>query len=133
MKLSHWPNGDYPIYLEPTAYELTCLLGSGWDTLRGALYSKFETLHLGVASGYGNTHDSINNMAMRYGYHFPTDEFIVYRQQNRLYVNFTQTGPERTPIRKAIELAPDLKSFFVRVMEWFDSYLLEKVNATESD
>ena len=88
MRVSFWPDGSSPVYIDPTSSEVTELLGSGWDTIRGFIADG----ELCIASGYGNTHESI---AKAYK-HFRdvkrpdfTDEFILIHAQHLGYMNWT--------------------------------------------
>lgn len=58
MKFSHWPDGvSYPVYINPTPQEIIELVETGFDTLR---VCHTEDV-LAIASGYGNTHNSVQN------------------------------------------------------------------------
>jgi hypothetical protein len=60
MRINHpeW----YPCYINPSFDELIELAKSGWDTCRILVpYSDQNNNDIVIASGYGNTHDSIQN------------------------------------------------------------------------
>lgn len=61
MRFSTWPDGSYPVYLNPTFEELIELAKSRVDTLRICEYKD----QLAVASGYGNTHTSVTAIARK--------------------------------------------------------------------
>jgi hypothetical protein len=74
VRVSHWPDGSYPIYLNPTFEEIVELAAQSIDTLR----IMEDGDHLAVASGYGNTHDSVQRAARKHWPRFfPIDHILV--------------------------------------------------------
>ena len=55
MKYSHWPTGDYPIFINPDFKEILELCTQNWDTIRICVQD--DTI--AIASGFGNTHNSV--------------------------------------------------------------------------
>ncbi|MDE1971013.1 MAG: hypothetical protein KGI50_05580 [Patescibacteria group bacterium] len=84
MRYSHWPTGDYPIFIDPTFEEILELAKSRPDTLR----ILEDDDHLAVASGYGNTHDSVGKAAYKMlGHRWHPFDYILYREQGRWWWN----------------------------------------------
>lgn len=82
MKLSD----NYPIYLNPDFPELCELAKKSWDTIR---VCTTETGNILLASGYGNTHNTILTYYRQYTgnrYEF-LDCFILYKEAGIAYFN----------------------------------------------
>jgi hypothetical protein len=75
---------DYPIYLNPTDKELIELAESNWDSLR--VLESSDTLV--IASGYGNTHESLAQFYKKHAGRGKTRERWNFRTQSNetLYV-----------------------------------------------
>lgn len=55
MNISEWPDGAYPIYLNPDFEDILKLAEHQWDTLR-ILFSEDVLI---IGSGHGNTHETL--------------------------------------------------------------------------
>lgn len=93
MKLSYYTTGDYPIYVNPTANEIKELVERGFDTLR--IYIDTERGILAIASGYGNTHDSIIKKVCEIQPRFFPESYILFRQGTELFWNLEDRGGKR--------------------------------------
>lgn len=74
MKINHpdW----YPAYVNPSFDELAELARSGWDTCRILVpYGDDPCEDMVIASGYGNTHDSVQS---RYFIHLGATEISIH-------------------------------------------------------
>lgn len=79
--LSHWPNKEYPILYQPTDRELIEFSQQEkWDTIRICSNEKA----IGIASGFGNTHDSIVSMCRDLRW---ADTHILFREDGDFWFN----------------------------------------------
>lgn len=77
---------DYPIYVNPDFEEILELAESKWDTCR--IMESEE--YLCIASGYGNTHNSIvtyTRQLLKKKEMFSLCSFILFHEQGICYVN----------------------------------------------
>lgn len=95
MRINHidW----YPCYLNPSFDEVVELAKSSWDTCR--ILVNNENGDLIIASGYGNTHESISKL---YSDHLKkkrrpcTDSFILYHSNRVAFMNLEDvSGSQR--------------------------------------
>lgn len=82
MIFSQWKTEDYPILIDPEFPELLRL--GPWDTIRICV----DGDHIGLASGYGNTHDSVTKMmvAHRCSTGLP-ETYILFREDGEYWFN----------------------------------------------
>ena len=104
MKVSHWPTGDYPIYIDPTLGERMELAKQGWDTLRVCVLDDGKDT-LCVASGHGNTHHTVLQGAKKAG--LGADMFarsyIIYKDCEDYWFNLEDmTGDDRADFRRTL-------------------------------
>lgn len=90
MIYSHWETGDYPILLDPDFTELDRL--GLWDTLRICVDGE----HIGIASGLGNTHQSITAAmtACQLSSGLP-ETYILFRDGDEYYFNLEDVSGQR--------------------------------------
>lgn len=93
MKSSFWPTGDYPIFINPDFAEIAELAKSGWDTVRICV----DNENIGVASGYGNTHQSVIDM-MRVKLddrRLLPESYILFKEDGDFWFNCEDMSGER--------------------------------------
>lgn len=95
MQLSHWPTGDYPIFIDPTFPEILTLCKERWDTLRLCVDDDI----FAVASGYGNTHQSIIDIVKRAEglRRWHPETYIIFRDQGFFFNLEDVNGGRRVP------------------------------------
>jgi hypothetical protein len=95
---SWWANDAYPILINPTFEEIQKL--STWDTVRICV----DNGNIGLASGLGNTHDSITKMMIAHGYSKGLPEtYILFKVDEKYYFNLEDVSGERqAPARRTI-------------------------------
>lgn len=102
MKYSHWPGGDYPIFINPDDAELVEAgeLLDKWDTLRICV----DDDNIGIGSGMGNTHDSVTKaMIAKHCSRGLPETFILFRQGDNFYFNLEDvTGERAASFRRAV-------------------------------
>jgi len=95
MKHSFWPDGSYPIFIDPDFNELMELAKSGWDTVRICLNQNDD--FIAMASGHGNTHqsviDAVKNVKGLRRWHPET--YILFKEQGDFWFNLEDVSGER--------------------------------------
>ena len=93
MILSFWPNKEYPILYEPTDSELIQFSEQeNWDTLRINCTDKV----IAVASGHGNTHQSISDMCKDLKW---CDTHIIFREDGGYWYNLEAASMKGRKVR----------------------------------
>lgn len=116
---SNW-NGEYPILVNPTWEEIVLL--NKWDTVRVCV--EFERKNIGLASGFGNTHDSITKAMVAHGFStgLPST-YILFREDGRYWFNMEDvSGQRKVPAQRIIH-----KEF----LEEHGAILLDVISARE--
>jgi len=100
MKLSYWPLGDYPIYINPTDKDLIELMETNPDTIRIC----DDTGILAIASGFGNTHNSISKIVKeQVNKGFCPMCFILFRQDQTWWWNLEDvSGSSRVSFKSGL-------------------------------
>jgi hypothetical protein len=80
---------NFPIYLNPTFQEL-CELSKHWDTLRICINDNNNDFL--VASGYGNTHNTIWQYYKQIDKRAMLSCFIMYKENGIVYLNTEDVG-----------------------------------------
>jgi len=84
MRISVWPDGSSPVFLNPTFDELKELAKTNPDTLRIVE----EDGQVAIASGYGNTHDSVIKVAQSvWGRRWFGIDYILFRHFHSWFWN----------------------------------------------
>jgi hypothetical protein len=74
MMHSFWDTGDHPILIDPTPDEYQYISDQRWDSLRIMVGDG----HIGIASGYGCTHTTVEKaMRLRLGIRCPVNRRSV--------------------------------------------------------
>lgn len=119
MRLSLWPDGSCPIFLNPSIDEIKELVDETLDTVR--ICDEEENDRLALASGYGNTHDSVMKAAKKeWPNFFPIDLILVCKENwywnhlghwntRREYVSFEEGLRCVSPRLK--QVAQDIRAF----------------------
>jgi len=107
MKFSHWPSGDYPIYINPDFGEIVELAKTKPDTLR--IIEGYDNQNIAIASGYGNTHDSVVKGARvkLENKRWSGFDYILYREAHEWFWNpmwHWPTESERVPVFEPIAI-----------------------------
>lgn len=116
MRLSVWSDGSSPVYLNPDLKEIAELGASRVDTLRICE----EPGQLAVASGFGNTHESVTKIARgEWGKRWSGLDLILYRLGDEWFFNGMGHWPEfrddsRVPWKRGLSLCQDVTAQFVR-------------------
>lgn len=104
MKFSFWPTGDYPIYINPSTKDMFELAATGFDTVRICVEDEL----LAVASGYGNTHQSVID-AVRQSLkikRWHPETYILFKENNQYWFNLEDISGDRKVFWR------DVKSYF---------------------
>lgn len=115
MFYSHWPTGDYPILINPSPEEYEKITSQRWDSLRIMVDSD----DIGIASGLGNTHNSVQN-AMRkvLDRHLHAHDYIFYVADGRVYSNEEcfdgGSGRNKVPVNITLDLFKDQHADILR-------------------
>jgi hypothetical protein len=132
MKTSLWPDGhSYPIYIDPTFDEIVELAKSQPDTLR-----VLEDEHVtALASGYGNTHDSVCKAVRLHlgNKRWLGVDYILFNEMHQWFINplgHLPTPHDRVPYERCLKYFEDKTQVaikdFVRV---YDELFTSKVQA----
>lgn len=102
MTFSYWETGDYPILINPEFSELDKL--GLWDTIRICV----DKTNLGLASGHGNTHDSITKMMVHHKYSSGMPEtYILFKDGDEYFFNLEDVG-----LGRKVKFRPVLRKLF---------------------
>lgn len=94
MRYSFWPDGSYPIFINPEIPEVVELAKSGWDTVRICV----EEEVLAIASGYGNTHQSVIEAVsalLKPKKRFFPETYILFREEGDFWFNLEDVSGQR--------------------------------------
>lgn len=92
MIKSFWSTGDYPILIDPTDAEVM-QVSEKWDTLRICVEGEL----IAIASGFGNTHQSIIDMVKNVKglKRFHPSTYILFHILPSFYFNLEDVGGPR--------------------------------------
>jgi hypothetical protein len=100
MRKSVWSDGSNPVFMDPTFDEIVELAKSHPDTLRICDGGYDEGGHVALASGLGNTHDSVLKVARPvWGRYWSGADHILYKGDTLWWWNM-----EHINGRKAVSL-----------------------------
>lgn len=108
MKISNWGEFEgklaYPIYVDPTYSEIMELGNSGWDSIRVNDDTDGTTGLFACASGYGNTHNSVQVCVRKYvNNKFFGRTSILFKEDQDYYFNVCDfSGPEKLYWKSAL-------------------------------
>lgn len=88
MIKSSWPDGSYPVLIDPTDFEVVQFSErEKWDTLRICV----DGDKIAIGSGHDNTHDSVTKLAnLRY-----PETYILFRADDQFYFNLEDMSGKR--------------------------------------